>query len=422
MARIFRAEYGQVLASLMSFVRDLQLAEDALQDAFEQANIHWPSQGFPENCGAWLHIVAKRKLIDRLRQVQSRQDQHKLHLIEQSLYQQNEDLTETDDSVPDERLRLIFTCCHPALNEEAQVALTLRTLCGLNVREIARAYLTSEVAMSRRITRAKTKIRNAGIAYEVPSDEQLEPRLSAVLKVIYLIYNESYSAYEGQTLTRQDLANEAIRLSQLLIALMPKAEVFGLAALLLFHDARRHSRSGESVNGTPNSYIPLELQNRKEWDRHLITQGNSLIDQALTYRHAGPYQIQAAISALHCNAAEWKHTDWQQIYLLYVSLNRLTPSPVIELNQAIAQANIDQTNIEQVEKAYQTLLALSATLEQYQPYHAAKAELEVKLALTEAAILSLQTAIKLSKNKSEKSFLECKLVNIQILNAGKTSN
>ena len=190
LARIFRAKYGQVLASLMYFSRDLQLAEDALQDAFEQANQKWPVNGIPDNPGAWLHLVAKRKLIDKLRQLNSQKDQHKLQLIEQSLYSDKNETSETDYEVPDERLRLVFTCCHPALNEAAQVALTLRTLCGLGVREIARAYLTSEVAIGQRITRAKKKIRDAGISYEVPTKEHLQDRLPSVLKVLYLIYNE----------------------------------------------------------------------------------------------------------------------------------------------------------------------------------------------------------------------------------------
>ncbi len=408
LARIFRAESGQVLASLVCFCRDLQLAEDALQDAFEQANLTWPVQGMPDNCVAWLHLVAKRKLIDRLRKNQTHklaeQDEQKIYVIEESLYPRIDGVAEQDYLVPDERLRLIFTCCHPALNEEAQVALTLRTLCGLNVQEIARAYLTSETTMARRISRAKTKIRDAGIAYQVPNDEHLESRLSSVLKVIYLIYNESYSAYQGLTLTRQGLANEAIRLSQVLVDLMPKAEVFGLAALLLFHDARRDSRICKS-----GLYTPLEDQDRQKWNRGFITQGNTLIEKALTYKQTGTYQIQAAISALHCNAKAWKETDWQQIYWLYTGLNRLTPSAVITLNQAVAQANIPQNNGENLATAYQVLLNLEDELQQYHPYHAARAELEVRLHLIEAAIFSLKTAITLSKNDSEQAFLQRKL-------------
>ncbi|WP_052151512.1 RNA polymerase sigma factor [Paraglaciecola arctica] len=395
LARIFRAESGQVLASLVYFSRDLQLAEDALQDACEQASHKWPIQGIPENTGAWLHLVAKRKLIDKLRQQQSQQNKHKLQLIEQSLYMLTDTVAETDYEVPDERLRLIFTCCHPALNEAAQVALTLRTLCGLDVREIARAYLTSEVAIGQRITRAKKKIRDAGISYEIPSYEQLDIRLPAVLKVIYLIYNESYSAYEGQSLTRHDLASEAIRLSLLMVKLIPNPEVLGLAALMLFHDARLLSRSSDI-----EPYIPLEQQNRALWKQAQIEQANAFIQQALEYKQRGPYQIQAAISALHSQAKSWEATDWRQIQLLYMSLFQLHPSPVVALNLAIAKANGGQ-----LKQAYKDIVALSEDLNQYQPYHAARGELESRLNFQEQAICSISKAINLSRNGIERDFL-----------------
>jgi RNA polymerase sigma-70 factor (ECF subfamily) len=387
LARIFRAESGQVLASLVYFSRDLQMAEDALQDACEQASKKWPVQGVPENTGAWLHLVAKRKLIDKLRQQHSHQNQCKLRLIEQSLYLHVDTPAETDYEVPDERLRLIFICCHPALNESAQVALTLRTLCGLEVREIARAYLLSDTAIGQRITRAKKKIRDAGISYEIPNTEQLSIRLPAVLKVIYLIYNESYSAYEGQSLTRQDLADEAIRLSLLMIKLIPNPEVFGLSALMLFHDARRLSRSS-----TIEPYIPLEQQNRRLWDQAKIAQANTFIQQALEYQQRGPYQIQAAISALHSRAKSWDTTDWPQIQMLYMSLFQLHPSPVVALNRAIAKANGGQ-----LKKAFEDVVALSDELNQYQPYHAARGELESRLNLHHQAINSISKAIGLSK-------------------------
>ena len=395
LARIFRAESGQVLASLVFFSRDLQLAEDALQDACEQASKKWPIQGTPDNTAAWLHLVAKRKLIDKLRQQRSQQNQHKLQLIEQSLYTLSDKAAETDYEVPDERLRLIFTCCHPALNEAAQVALTLRTLCGLDVREIARAYLTSEVAIGQRITRAKKKIRDAGISYEIPSSEQVSSRLSSVLKVIYLIYNESYSSYEGQTLTRHDLADEAVRLSLLMVKLIPNPEVFGLAALIFFHDARRLSRSSNT-----EPYIPLEQQNRSLWDHALIEQGTAFIYRALEYKQRGPYQIQAAISALHSGAKSWNTTDWSQIQLLYMSLFRLHASPVVALNLAVAKANGGQLT-----QAYEDVVELNDELNQYQPYHAARGELETRLNLREQAIFSISRAISLSKNSIERDFL-----------------
>ena len=395
LARIFRAESGQVLASLMYFSRDLQLAEDALQDAFEQANQKWPVNGIPDNPGAWLHLVAKRKLIDKLRQQNSQKDQHKLQLIEQSLYNSKNETLETDYEVPDERLRLVFTCCHPALNEAAQVALTLRTLCGLGVREIARAYLTSEVAIGQRITRAKKKIRDAGISYEVPTKEHLQDRLPSVLKVLYLIYNESYSAFEGQTLTRQDFADEAIRLGLVMVKLIPNPEVFGLAALMLFHDARRSSRSSKK-----EPFIPLEQQNRLLWDQNKIHQAECLLQQALTFKQPGPYQIQAAISALHSNAENWDATDWAQIQLLYKSLLKLHPSPVVRLNLAIAKANDNKLG-----QAYKEVVELSEMLDEYQPYHAARGELETRLNLIEQAVHSIIKAINLSKNSIERDFL-----------------
>lgn len=395
LARIFRAESGQVLASLVYWSRDLQLAEDALQDACEQATSKWPTQGIPANTGAWLHLVAKRKLIDKLRQQQSQKNDQKLRLIEESLYVQSDTTAEAEYEVPDERLRLIFTCCHPALNEEAQVALTLRTLCGLDVREIARAYLTSEAAIGQRITRAKKKIRDAGISYEVPNSQQLSVRLPSVLKVIYLIYNESYTAYQGRSLTRLDLANEAVRLSLVMVKLIPNPEVLGLAALMLFHDSRRLSRSSDV-----EPYIPLEQQNRSLWDQKQIEQANQFIQQALQFKQRGTYQIQAAISALHAKAKSWESTDWSQIQLLYMSLLQLQPSPVVALNLGIAKANAGQ-----IQQAYTDVLALNGALQHYQPYHAACAELESRLQLTEKAYCSITKAIGLTKNSIERDFL-----------------
>jgi len=395
LARIFRAESGQVLSSLMYVCQDLQMAEDALQDAFVQASIQWPKEGSPENKGAWLHTVAKRKLIDKLRQSKSQKSQQKLQLIEQNFSIQSQQVAESDYDVPDERLRLIFTCCHPALNAEAQVALTLRTLCGINVKEIARAYLTSEVAMGQRITRAKKKIKDAGIAYSVPTKDQLVNRLPSVLKVIYLIYNESYNAYESQTLTKAELAQEAIRLSLLMVELLPNSEVLGLAALLLFHDSRRGSRQSAQ-----ESYIPLEKQNRKLWDDAIIQRADHYLCAALDYQQPGPYLIQAAISSLHANAQNWHATDWRQIHLLYSSLYRLNPSAIVALNCAVSLAFYGDIN-----KAYKNIIELEDTLKRYQPYYAAKAELEVRLKQYALAMNSLNEAIKLSKNNSERDFL-----------------
>lgn len=395
LARIFRAESGQVLSSLMHVCQDLQMAEDALQDAFVQASIQWPKEGYPDNKGAWLHTVAKRKLIDKLRQSSSQKNQHTLRLIEKNWSIQSQQMSEIDYDVPDERLRLIFTCCHPDLNAEAQVALTLRTLCGINVKEIARAYLTSEVAMSQRITRAKKKIKDAGITYSVPTKDQLANRLPSVLKVIYLIYNESYNAYESQTLTKTELAQEAIRLSLLMVELLPNSEVLGLAALLLFHDSRRGARQSAQ-----ESYIPLEKQNRELWDNTAIQQADTYLLAALEFKQPGPYQIQAAISSLHANAKSWHATDWRQIHLLYSSLYRLNPSAIVALNGAVSLAYYGDIN-----KAYKSIIELEDTLKHYQPYYAAKAELEVRLEQYALAISSLNRAISLSKNNSERYFL-----------------
>ena len=290
LARTFRAKSGQVLASLVWYCKDLILAEDALQDACEQATIKWPAEGTPENTGAWLHTVAKRKLIDRLRQNHSRSAKQILQFIQDSVYDEPVSM-EADQAVPDERLRLIFTCCHPALNEQARVALTLKTLCGLKVNEISRAFLSSETAMSQRLTRAKRKIKDAGIAYKIPEGRALEQRPPSVLAVIYLIYNESYSAYEGQTLTRADLANEAIRLGRILRELMPRPDVSGLLALMLLHDARRSMRSAED-----HTFIPLEHQDRSSWNQDHITEGTQILLTALAQGQPDRYQVQAAIS------------------------------------------------------------------------------------------------------------------------------
>jgi RNA polymerase sigma-70 factor (ECF subfamily) len=404
LARIFRAESGQVLASLMVYVRDLELAEDALQDACEQAIKKWSISGAPDKPGAWLYVVAKFKLIDKLRQRSSRQAQKTLRLIHDSSYQ-DQDATEADYLVPDERLRLIFTCCHPALNDEARVALTLKTLCGLSIKEIARAFLSSEVAISQRITRAKRKIRNAGIAYEIPDGLTLEQRLPSVLSVIYLIYNESYSAYEGQSLTRQDLASEAIRLGHILLELLPRSEVLGLVALMLFHDARRPARSDSE-----QAYIPLEIQDRSLWKEDEILQARQFLQMAMQRGKADSFQIQAAISALHCEAKSWQTTDWEQINLLYTALHKLNPSPIVLLNQALIYGYRGDC-----EQAYRKVNALQSQLNDYQPFFAARAELETKLGLIAPAIDSYNRSISLSQNNIERDFLLAKRKSLELL-------
>lgn len=400
LARVFRTESGRVLAALIAQLRDFDLAEDALQDAIIEALRVWPKTGTPDNGAAWLLTVARRRAIDRIRRSSVRNSE----LTQATLQQLAEDtsMAETDFTIPDERLRLIFTCCHPALSPEAQVALTLKTLCGLTAREIARAFLTSEPTMNQRLTRAKAKIRNAGIAYEVPEQADIVARLEPVLSVIYLIYNESYSAYEGTTLTRADLANEAIRLAEILRHLLPLPEVSGLLALMILHNARREARVDSA-----GDMITLEDQNRDLWDADAIAKGKKLLLHTLAARRPGPYQIQAAISALHSEATSWAETDWQQITGLYSALMTLTPSPVVALNRAVALANSGE-----VSEALKQVQALEADLPNYQPFFAARADLLRRSGETTAAREDYTRALDLCQNAAEKRFFEAKLAEL----------
>ena len=401
LARIFRARYGQLIATLVAKCGDIQLAEDALQHAFLQASEKWAGDEAPNKPEAWLFTVAKRHLIDKLRQSSRQSAEHTLIAISESM-QLDQAVSEGAQAIPDERLKLIFTCCHPALKPQAQVALTLKTLCGISAREIARAYLVSETTMNQRLVRAKQKIRKAGIAYEVPQGEALNDRLASVLAVIYLIYNESYSAFEGQTLTRKDLAEEAIRLARVLHRMLPATEVSGLLALMLLHQSRQPARSNDT-----QSFVTLEQQNRALWDQHKISEGRTVLLSALAQGKPGKYQLQAAISALHSEADSWLKTDWQQITLLYRALYKAEPSPIVKLNGlvAMAQSGREQEALEQIK-------ALSDQLAEYQPFYAAKAELENRLSLTAEAKLSYRQAIKRTKNQAEKKFLEERLANI----------
>lgn len=394
LVRVFRAESGRVLAALVAYSSDISLAEDSLQDAFLQAIEQWPVRGTPQNKGAWLLTVAKRRLIDRVRRQSHQRNTHVLMLVRDSL--NNAPGEEEQHAIPEERLKLIFTCCHPALSEQARVALTLKTLCGLSAREIARAFLSSETTMNQRLTRAKRKIRDSGIAYEVPEGAALADRVSSVLAVIYLIYNESYCAYEGQMLTREELAHEAIRLARLLLDLLPRPDVEGLLALMLFHDARRRARSSSS-----QSFIPLEQQDRSLWDQVTIAEAQQLLTKAISSAKPDVYQVQAAISALHAQANHWDETDWEQIRLLYGTLYKLQPSPVVALNQAVALAYAGE-----LAKAYAFLLTLEPELRSYQPYFAACADIAAKLYHYQAARQYYARAIHLSKNNSERDFLK----------------
>lgn len=385
------------MAALIAQLRDFDLAEEAFSDAMIEAARVWPDKGVPENGGAWLLAVAKRRAIDRLRKLVVRQSETAKLTIKQLA--EDTEMAESDYTVPDERLRLIFTCCHPALSRDAQVALTLRTLCGLTAREIARAFLTSETTMNQRLTRAKGKISKAGIPYRVPEKSDLSERLESVLSVIYLIYNESYSAYEGQSLTRADLANEAIRLTQILQKLLPNPEVEGLLALMMLQNARREARSDE--NG---SLVSLEEQDRSVWDTDAIADGKKLLLRAMAQKQIGPYQIQAAINALHSEATTWADTDWPQITELYTALYNANPSPVIALNRAVAMANGGQ-----LAEGLLAVEALALDLENYQPFYATRADLAARSGETDAARADYNRAIELSKNSSEQEFLRKKM-------------
>jgi RNA polymerase sigma-70 factor (ECF subfamily) len=392
--KTFREEHGRVLAALIGQVGDFELAEDALQDALER----WQMDGVPRNPGAWLLTVAKRRAIDRLRH-SATLERNALLLDPESIPAPQEE-PEMDDSIPDERLKLMFTCCHPALALEAQVALTLHTLGGLSTQEVARAFLVPMPTMAQRLARARKKIRDAGIPYRVPPAELLPERLDALLAVIYLIFNEGYAASSGDTLTRQELCGEAIRLGRVLVHLLPQsAEAHGLLALMLLHDSRREARLNEA-----GELVLLNEQDRSRWDKAKIEEGIAVLDEALALYDPGPYQVQAAISALHAEAPTADATDWQQIVALYDTLRRMTPSMVVEVNRAVAvaMARGPQAGLD-------LLLRLEDQADNYYPYHAARADLLRRTNQREAAVDAYQRAIELCGNPTERVYLERRL-------------
>jgi RNA polymerase sigma-70 factor (ECF subfamily) len=403
-ARAFRDERATVLATLIRQAGNFQLAEDAVQDAFEAAVTAWRRDGIPSNPGAWITTAARRRAIDRLRRDRSVADRaERLAELTRLDAQDEEELPMDDESsIVDDRLRLIFTCCHPALAMPARVALTLRTLGGLTTGEIARAFLVAEPTMGKRIVRAKRKIADAHIPYRVPADEELQDRLRGVLRVVYLVFNEGYAATKGDRLVRGELCDEAIRLGELLSQLMPDdAEVWGLLSLMLLHDARRAARVDPQ-----GRYAALDEQDRSLWDRDRIADGLAKLERAVSLRRPGEYQLQAAITALQIHAPDAENTDWAQIAELYGALGRLNPSPVVELNRAVAVGLADGP------AAGLTLLEpllRDPALERYQPLHAAHAELLSRAGDASAAAGAYERAIALSANVVEQAELERRL-------------
>jgi len=398
--RIFRAEYGRAVASLVRHLGDIDLAEEAIQEAFAVAVQKWPETGLPPSPAGWIITTGRNRAVDWLRREASREHRHNQAL----LVYPGGDATHADPAqvtveevspVPDDRLRLIFTCCHPALAPTAQVALTLRLLGGLETTEIARAFVVPEATMAQRIVRAKAKIKAARIPYRVPDEAELPDRLPPVLAVLYLVFNEGYTASSGAALVREDLCAEAIRMARVLADLMPdEPEVLGLLALLLLAESRRAARVGAD-----GALVPLADQDRTRWDRQLIEQGQNLVRACLRRNRPGPYQIQAAINAVHADAGTAADTDWRQILALYDQLLAVAPTPVVALNRAVAVAELDGPG---------PALALvdGLDLPAYYPYHATRADLLRRLGRGSEAVRAYDAAIALTGNESERMFLQ----------------
>jgi RNA polymerase sigma-70 factor (ECF subfamily) len=404
---VYRADWGRIVATLIGLIGDFDLAEECAQEAFTAAVDQWRASGVPEFPRAWIIQTARHKAIDRIRR-NARFEQKLESYATSGLVRTLEEPDYDASEIPDDRLRLIFTCCHPALAPEAQVALTLRTLCGLETDEIARAFLVPETTMAQRLVRAKRKIRDAGIPYSVPETNDLAARLDAVLTVIYLVFNEGYSATRVGPLVRTDLCAEAIRLGRLVRSLMkpqPPAEATALVALMLLHDARRHARIDDA-----GDLIVLEEQDRGRWDQEQIAEALPLVEEAFRARRPSPFALQAAIAAVHCQAERPEDTDWAEIVRLYDLLERVQPSPIVSLNRAVAVAMADSPA---PALALIDQLAASEDLANYHLLHAARADLLRRLGSPVEAAKSYQRALALVTNDSERRFLERRLREMQ---------
>ena len=402
---VYRAEWGRIVATLIRSFGDFDVAEDAAQEAFAAAVDQWRAKGIPDSPAAWIIQTARHKAIDRLRRQTNFQEKVQSYAYELPTTTEQPELDTSE--IPDDRLRLIFTCCHPALAPEAQVALTLRTLCGLETDEIARAFLVPSPTMAQRLVRAKRKIREAKIPYSVPDTAEIPARVDAVLTVIYLVFNEGYTATRGGPLMRGDLCAEAIRLARLIRMLMapyPPEEATGLLALMLLHDSRRDARVDEA-----GDLVVLEEQDRTRWIHEQISEALPLVGESMR-REPGPYALQAAIAAEHCKAASAEETDWPQIVRLYDLLERVQPSPIVSLNRAVAIAMVDgpRQGLDLIND-----LAATGNLDDYHLLHAARADLLRRLGSTAEAARSYELALTLVTNESEKRFLERRLREVQ---------